>query len=160
MSGYKISEHFAQRMKSTILRVEGMPLSTGDGTIPVRFDERPSIVGDSIQRAKFKGSWLVGEAKTVTLVTDTSTASTVSVTNYCAPIITSSADEELTVIFSSVQGTATALEIQGSTATCVLSVGGVNLTTIQGYSSSVIQVLGHAANGCLRWYGISTCTSE
>ena len=37
--GVKITEHFAQRMASTIRRVDGMPLSTGDGKIPVRFEE-------------------------------------------------------------------------------------------------------------------------
>lgn len=40
MSGYKISEHFAQRLKATVLKVDRMPEATGgSGKIPVRFDE-------------------------------------------------------------------------------------------------------------------------
>ena len=43
--GVKITENFAQRMASTIRRVDAMPLSTGDGKIPVRFEEGPAAGG-------------------------------------------------------------------------------------------------------------------
>ena len=46
-TGVKITENFAQRMASTIRRVDAMPLSTGDGKIPVRFDDRPAPGGGS-----------------------------------------------------------------------------------------------------------------
>lgn len=44
-SGVRITEHFAQRMASTIRRVDAMPLASGDGKIPVRFDDRPTPGG-------------------------------------------------------------------------------------------------------------------
>lgn len=46
MSGYKITDHFAQRIKSTILKVDAMPGMSSSGKIPVRFEDRPSGGGD------------------------------------------------------------------------------------------------------------------
>jgi len=61
VSGYKISENFAQRMKSTILAVERMPLSATAGKIPVRFEDKPVVGngggGTTIRLGQFTGSW-------------------------------------------------------------------------------------------------------
>lgn len=67
MSGVKITEHFAQRMKSTILRVEAMPLSSGEGKIPVRFDERPAVVAGGTHLGKTTAAWSKGTSATITL---------------------------------------------------------------------------------------------
>ena len=39
--GVRITESFAQRIASTVRRVDAMPISSGDGKIPVRFEEGP-----------------------------------------------------------------------------------------------------------------------
>lgn len=39
MNGFKISEHFAQRLKSTVLKVDRIPEASATGVIPTRFEE-------------------------------------------------------------------------------------------------------------------------
>ena len=90
MSGVKITEHFAQRMKSTILRVEAMPLSSSDGRVPVRFDERPTVVAAvGTHLGKTTAAWSKGTSATITLYEEgsagsetMSTSGTTAVTAY------------------------------------------------------------------------------
>jgi len=50
------------------------------------------------------------------------------------------------------------LQAAPTNTSCVLTLGGVDLSTIAGYSSTEIQLLGHNTTGpCLEWYSISTC---
>lgn len=119
---------------------------------PLLFD-RVSVDGTPyrLSVATFTGSWATGTWKTVTLVGSTSTA---SVYNWC-----NAAESDGHVVFGKASGTNSAVEItMAATATCRLTLGGVDLTTIAGYSSTDIQLLGHNTTGpCLEWYSISTC---
>lgn len=57
-NGVKITEHFAQRIASTIRRVEAMPDATGSGKIPTRFEDRPFAAGGTpIRLGQFTGPW-------------------------------------------------------------------------------------------------------
>lgn len=119
---------------------------------PLLFD-RVSVDGTPyrLSVATFTGSWATGTWKTVTLVGSTSTA---SVYNWC-----NAAESDGHVVFGKASGTNSAVEItMAATAACRLTLGGVDLTTIAGYSSTEIQLLGHNTTGpCLEWYSISTC---
>ena len=144
----------ADRIAKVVRRVEqgdrgAEPLTFGrggGGGVPYR-----------LSVATFTGSWATGTWKTVTLVGSTSTA---SVYNWC-----NAAESDGHVVFGKASGTNSAVEItMAATATCRLTLGGVDLTTIAGYSSTEIQLLGHGAaeegSTCvsgLQWYSISTC---
>lgn len=73
MAGVKITEHFAQRMKSTILRVEAMPLSSSGGSVPVRFDEPLTKIssGGGVVEAFYTGGWPKGTEKQITFLSNT-----------------------------------------------------------------------------------------
>lgn len=68
-NGVKITEHFAQRIASTIRRVEAMPDATGSGKIPTRFEDRPIAAGGggmSLGSYNTNGTqWEKGEATNV-----------------------------------------------------------------------------------------------
>lgn len=119
---------------------------------PLLFD-RVSVDGTPyrLSVATFTGAWATGEYKTVTLINSTNTA---SVYNWC-----NAAEGGGHVVFGKASGTNSAVEItMAATANCRLTLGGVDLTAIAGYSSTEIQLLGHNATGpCLQWYSISTC---
>jgi hypothetical protein len=104
--------------------------------------------------ATFTGSWATGTWKTVTLINSTNTA---SVYNWC-----NVAEGGGHVVFGKASGTNSAVEItMAATATCRLTLGGVDLTTIAGYSSTDIQLLGHNTTGpCLEWYSVTTCSTS
>ena len=116
-------------------------------------------------RGTFTGSWAIGETKAVSLANDT--ASTVAVTNYCVGVTQSTAaTATLNVIFGNASGTASVVEIQQATATCLMVAGGLDYTTLPGYSPGVIQLLGHSAadmttnaTACatLTWYSVTSC---
>lgn len=58
MAGVKITEHFAHRLKTTVLRVDSMPEFSGNGKIPVRFEDRiGSTPAASIRLGQFSGYW-------------------------------------------------------------------------------------------------------
>ena len=132
-------------------------------------------VGDSmpagLKLATFTGNWAINAYKVVTFYGVTSTPNTASVLNLCTPAVgfsTAALSETRYVIFGKVRYTTdpVVVELQAAptNTSCVLTLGGVDLTQIAGYSSSVIQLLGHGASDTastcvagLQWYSITTC---
>lgn len=117
--------------------------------------------GSPLRLGTFTGNWQKGTYNTVTL---SGTTNTVSVFNFCnAAVGISTSDTACSryVIFGKVGGTNAAVEIQlqPTCQTCVLTIGSVDLTTIAGYSSATIQLLGHNESACLQWYSITTCST-
>ena len=118
-----------------------------------------------LKLATFTGNWEINTFKTVKLYGVTSTPNTASVLNLCTPAVgfsTAETSETRFVIFGKVKYTTdpVVVELQAAptNTACVLTLGGVDLTTIAGYSSTEIQLLGHNTTGpCLEWYSISTC---
>jgi hypothetical protein len=108
----------------------------------------------------FTGNWQTGEWKTVTLSGSTNTA---SVYNWCNPAIgasTSNTNCSRYVIFGSVRGTSSAVEIQlqQTCSTCRMSLGSLDLASLPGFVSGEIQMLGHNSTGpCLQWYSVANC---
>lgn len=140
----------AERIAKVVRQVEA-----GDrGSASLDY-EHPGPLPFKLRVATFTGSWSAGSYKTVTLYGSTNT---VSVYNWCNPV----SDTEGTkyVVFGKFGGTHTVVEIQmRSTATCVMSFGGVDVTQLAGYDSTSIQLLGHNTTGpCLQWYSVTTCT--
>jgi hypothetical protein len=138
----------AERIAKIVRRVE-----QGDrGAEPLTF-ERIGGVPYRLSVATFTGAWATGESKTVTLVGSTSTA---TVYNWC-----NAAENGGHVVFGKASGTNSAVEItMGGTATCRMTLGGVDLTELSGYDAASIQLLGHNTTGpCLEWYSIATCAT-
>jgi hypothetical protein len=162
--GFLISEGLHARIKETIATVSGLAFDNTDGGPVTRIADGIPAHSPRLKRGTFNGSWAVNSQKTVTIVGSTNT---VSVTNYCVGV-TQSTGATSAVIFTTVMGTITAVEIQAatSTSTCIITLAGVDLTTLPGYSAGVIQLLGHSAadlstnaTACatLTWYSVTTC---
>lgn len=153
----------AERISRVVRIVE-----RGDRDAAALSFERPqrSLGKLRLQLGTFTGDWATGQYKTVTL---TNTTQTVSVYNWCNPALggnTSSSTESRYVIFGNVAGTQSAVEIQLRTTQCTatLTLGSVDLTSLPGFVSGDIQLLGHGAgstastcSGGLQWYSITTC---
>ena len=126
--------------------------------------QRPwySDSGSPLRLATFTGNWQTGSYATVTLHGSTQTA---SVYNWCNPAVgVSTSDTSCTryVVFGSVRGTNSAVEIQmqPTCSTCHMSLGSIDLTTLPGYVGGEVQMLGHNSTGpCLQWYSITTCST-
>lgn len=160
MAGYLIGETLRLRLRETIDRVGQMPEGERPTRIETRFEDLPRR-GLSLSRGTFTHSvWAVGETMQVTVEGSTNT---VSVTNYCVPVKgQTNATQSLTVIYGSVMGTVTAVEIEQPT--CTMSIGGLDVTELPGFDATVIQLLGHAAGdtgstACLglQWYSVTQC---
>lgn len=148
----KFSRASAQRIARVVRQVE-----SGDRSQQgVVFDHPMPAAGSPLRVATFTGTWSTGTYKTVTLVGSTNTA---SVYNWCNPAAGSA--ESQYVVFGKAGGTNSVVEIQlhGTANTCRITIGGLDLTTLAGYSAGEIQILGHSASNCLRWYSITTCAT-
>ena len=166
---YFIGPGARDKLHNVIAVVDGTPAGSGSSTIQTRLQNMPQPLGLRFYRGTFTGSWDVGQTRQI--ATEGST-NTVSVTNYCVGVTQSTSQTAtLNVIFGNVQGTVSVVEIQPhrETSTCVMTLAGVDLTQLPGYSAGTIQLLGHSAadvtseepTACatLTWYSITTCTS-
>lgn len=149
----KFSHGSAQRIAKAVRIVEG----GNRDQPPLTFEHPIHSVASPLKVATFTGAWATGTYKTVTLVGSTNTA---SVYNWC-----NAAEEGAStrhVVFGRANGTNSVLEItMGST--CGMTIGGVDLTQLPGYSADEIQILGHKATGpCLglEWYSVTTCSTS
>lgn len=157
---YFVGPTLLGEIRQVITRVNGQP----DKTSGPHFDavhqelQRPAA---RLRRGTFTHAvWAIGSTMQVTIQGETNT---VSVTNYCVPVKgQTNATQTLNVVYGSVQGTVTAVEIQQPT--CTLSIGGLDVTELPGFDASVIQLLGHAAGdtastACLglQWYSVTQC---
>lgn len=152
--GFLIGPGLRDAIKTTINRVAEMPYREKTYSIPTRFEDVPQPV-QKLKRGTYTGSWPIGATREVTLVGSTQTY---AVTNYCIEANGNTATVALNVIFGSVMGTQTAIEIQlpGSTSTCSIVIGGFNLSTLPNYQQGQTQLLGHES-GCLKWFSVTAC---
>lgn len=139
----------AERIAKVVRHVEAGDRNCG----PLTFERTGGGVPYRLSVATFTGAWATGEYKTVTLVGSTNTA---SVYNWC-----NAAEDGGHVVFGKASGTNSAVEItMGGTATCRMTLGGVDLTELDGYAAGDVQLLGHNSTGpCLQWYSITTCST-
>ena len=148
-------------IRQVITRVNGTTDETSGVSQPVRLQELQRRAGGKLSRGTFTHAvWAIGSTMEVTIQGETNT---VSVTNYCVEVKgQTNATQTLNVVYGSVQGAFTAVEIQQPT--CTLSIGGLDVTDLPGFDASVIQLLGHAAadtasTACLglQWYSVTQC---
>lgn len=159
----------ADRIAKVVRRVE-----RGDrGAEPLTFGRANETMPAGLKLATFTGNWAINTYKTVTLYGVTSTPNTASVLNLCTPAVgfkTAQTAETRFVIFGKVKYTTDPVVVELQSAptntACVLTLGGVDLSTIAGYSSTEIQLLGHGAadegSTCvsgLQWYSIAACAA-
>ena len=64
--GVRITENFAMRIASTVRRVDAMPISFGDGKIPVRFEDgAPPQAASSLRLCKTSSAFNKGSTATL-----------------------------------------------------------------------------------------------
>jgi hypothetical protein len=162
--GYLIGPGLRDAIKETITRVGEMPYRVTRNEPPSRFEDIPSP-GQKLKRGTYTGSWAIGTTAEVTLAGSTQTY---AVTNYCIEAEGDTASSaSFNVVFGSVMGTQTAVEIQVPTQTCTMVVGGFDLTELPNYDAGQIQLLGHGAadtnyTACqgLQWYSVISCSTS
>lgn len=125
----------------------------------LRFEKpRSGGGGQGLNLGTFTGVWQTGQYTTVTLH---GTTNTLNVWNWTTPAFGSDGNTSCSryVVFGSVKGTNSAVEIQlhPTCQTCVTHLGSLDLTKLPGYSGAEIQLLGHNADACLQWYSITSC---
>jgi hypothetical protein len=96
-----------------------------------------------IRRATFSGAWAVNSTAVVTFVQ--------------APTATASATNLTWPLGGCTQSTTTCIVGKEGTSWWLIT---PSLPSLQGYNGTNIQLLGHAASGCMRWYDISTCSTS
>lgn len=112
-------------------------------------------------RGTFSGPWGIGESKEITVE---STGDTYTVKNYCVPV-DEEGEQSLNVIFGPVLGEHAVLEIERTTSTCTLIIGGIDLRELPDYDATVIQLLGHGESSegsseCgLKWFSVTACST-
>lgn len=79
--GGLLGQKFAQQIRSTIARVDGMPFGGGIARIPTELGGDTAFVPKTFRVCTFTGSWSLNASKTVTFRGVTSTPNTVSATN-------------------------------------------------------------------------------
>lgn len=148
----------AERIARAVRRVEALR-----ETPPLRFRTVDSFSGKTLRLGTFTGDWQINQSKVVTFYGVTSTPNTATVLNLCNPSVgfsTASTAEERFVVFGKARGTTDLVVVelqQTGTATCVMTLGGTDLSALPGYAGDEIQVLGHNESACLQWYSITTC---
>jgi hypothetical protein len=86
------------------------------------------------------------------------TAGTLVARNYFASLSTSTSTSRWVSVSNNGFGWLL-IATETETSTCGLTIGGFSLTQLPNYSASQIQLLGHEASGCLKWYNITTCST-
>ena len=79
--GFLIGPQLREKLKTTISRVEAMPLGASVSRIQTRFEDGSSYVPKTFHVCTFTGAWAINTEKSVTFRGVTSTPNTVSATN-------------------------------------------------------------------------------
>lgn len=99
--GFLVAPGLADRMISTIRRVEGAPYKYGNASIPVRFEEEEGGGGgggSTFRICTFTGAWSKSQQKTVTFKYQSQTPNTVVATNLFANVgVTSSSQRNCAI---------------------------------------------------------------
>lgn len=158
---YLIGPGLRTKLRELIRRVDGSPEGNAGVEIPTRLQDMRRGGGSPLKVGTFTGSWQTGTFRTVTI---TGSTQTVSVYNWCTPSIdsgTTASTAAKYVIFGNASGTQSVVEIQltNTTATCSMTVGGVDFATLPNYNATAIQLLGHDSGSCLKWFDITQCAT-
>jgi hypothetical protein len=136
---YQFGPVLTDRIISVVKRVDSMPYQAGLSRIQTRFEDEPSP-GQKLKRGTYTGSWAIGTTAVVTLAGSTQTY---AVTNYCIDAENNSSSASFNVVFGSVMGTQTAVEIESPPSIRVCTFSGswaINETktlTFQGGTNTV-----------------------
>jgi len=138
---YLIGESFRAKLKSTISKVDSMPLGGNDKRAPTSLQDDLDVYQPrKFRAATFSGSWAIGSDKTVTFRDTSISPTTASVTNlFCSLAPEGSCDVSVA---------------RDGTAWYLVS---PNLTQQPGYSASNKQIL-TTVGGSLQWIEPKTTT--
>jgi len=162
--GVLITQESARRIQRVVQRIEG-----GDRNIPplpirTAFDDG----GGELRVGKVAAAWAIGTCATVTIWNRTG--------SNCSPAVSSPTEtvenvanlshdvpaDSWVVIGRAVDGNWYLLESgkepdEVSGGSCHQAIGGEDITTWPGWNGSIVQLLGHDENGCLKWFDADEC---
>jgi hypothetical protein len=133
---YLIGETLREKLRTTIAKVEGLPLGGGTSRIPTDLSGDVPSASKAFRICTFTGSWAINSSKSVTLKNVPTTPNTVMASNVYAGV-----------------GAGDGVIAKEGTAWYLIS---VDLTKQPGYSSGGTQVLA-VVNGTLNWIGTTAC---
>lgn len=140
---YFIGPNVREKLTEVFARVGGMPAGGGGHTpvMSLQDIQRPPNQMN-LRAATFTGSWAIGTTNTVTFKYEPTATQTV--TNLTWPMGGCSQSETDCIVG------------KDSDTWLLLT---PNLASLQSYNATNIQMLGHAASGCLRWFDIASCST-
>ena len=158
--GVLITQESARRIQRVVQRIEG-----GDRNIPpvpirTAFNEGEQAV----RLGKVAAAWAIGTCATVTLWERTGTN--------CAPTAKSPSETVENVVNLSHDIPSGSWVVIGQAAdgkwyvvesgiggSCRKTIGGEDITKWTGWDGTKEQLLGHDANGCLKWFDVEQCST-
>ena len=139
---YFIGPNVREKLTEVFTRVGGMAAGSGGQTPGTWLQDIQRPPGQAIRAATFTGSWAIGTTNTVTFKYEPT--ATMTVTNLTWPLGGCSQSETDCIVG------------KDSEEWLLLT---PNLASLQSYNATNIQMLGHAASGCLRWFDIANCST-
>lgn len=139
---YFIGPNVREKLTEVFTRVGGMAAGSGGQTPGTWLQDIQRPPGGALRAATFTGSWSIGTTNTVTFKYEPT--ATMTVTNLTWPLGGCSQSETDCIV--------------GKDADKWLLLT-PNLASLQSYNATNIQMLGHAASGCLRWFDIASCST-
>jgi hypothetical protein len=160
--GALISVEAARRIAEVVRKVEGGDRNIPPPAIRTAYDE-----GDPVRIGKTTSAWAKGETAELDLIYETdceteggsgSGGETLTAHNLSHDV---ASDTKVIVALAGngcwylVEAAGCGDDGSGSGCECV-SIGGQDLTTLEGYDDTKTQILGHEA-GCLKWFDTTEC---
>lgn len=157
---YGFSEGDAKRIGKAVRLVERI------GPLSERSGQQESVLSRGVRLliGKHEGSagWAVGSSAVVTVHNGSPIASAMTVVAHnqflTIPSGTACTSRWVALGHNGWGWYAVARE-PTCTGTCSMTVAGIDFSIVPEYAADKIQLLGHSAAGCLRWYSITTCAT-
>ena len=161
-------------IRSTIQRVDAIAPRTSGPAQEVRLQtlQQPVDEGGRLRVGKVPAAWDIGTCATVYLWGRTGTGEN------CEPVESDPPEtvedvvnlshnvpaDSWVVVGRASDGTWYLIESgkqpTGDPPTCRQTIGGEDITTWPGWNGSIVQLLGHDENGCLKWFDSEECEEE
>lgn len=158
--GVLITREAARRIQRVVQSIEG-----GDQDIPPLPLRTAFEDPDPIRIGKVAADWLVGECATVDIWENFGAGCCLPDANDPA----TSVEGVLNLSFNVPAGSWVSitrtpsgkwlLVEAGLDQECQRTIGGEDVTKWPGWSANVVQILGHDASGCVRWFDVTDCNT-
>jgi hypothetical protein len=145
----------AERIARVVRAVENGDRNQQPLTFRKIFERNPKAIAIGTVDA----AWSKGDSQVVTFYDVTSTPNTVSAVNLLCDVTPASGATATIVVIGKHRGTWYYVNHECNTATCSLTLGSIDLTTLDGFAEGEEQLLGKSDGDCLKWFSITTCAT-